>query len=232
MKRLLALGFGVTSLLTSACKEQADASVSAPRERSQAVQATTPSPAATPAATAADSAPPAKKARGPLCPNLAKDGKALPKKSVSQAAAGASQLPEHLAAEPNVMTWVNFWAAWCAPCKEEIPRLVRWQAELGKAGHRFHLAFVSLDDDERQLRQYLASSAAVKATYWLKEGKEREEWMKAAGLDTDPELPIHLLVDARGHIRCKIQGAVEDTDLADFTRLVSGYSAPVNGPPN
>lgn len=230
-RRLAWLLLGCAATALGSCKENTEASVSAPRERSQAVQASTP-PAPSPAPTPQASSPAPKKARGPLCPNLAKEGKVLPKKPVSQASVGAGKLPEALTADGSAMTWVNFWAAWCAPCKEEIPRLVRWEADLAKSGHRFRLAFVSLDDDERQLDQFLKASAELRSTYWLKEGKERDDWMKAAGLDADPELPIHLLVDAHGHIRCKIQGAVEDADLADFTRLVSGYSAPVHVSPN
>jgi thiol-disulfide isomerase/thioredoxin len=205
------------------CKEEGEPKISAPRERSQAVQATTPAvlPQAEKAVLGVASAAAPKKARGPLCPNLVKDGKSLPKKPVSRASLNDAKLADSLGASAGQMTWINFWAAWCAPCKEEIPRLVGWERELVKSGRRFHLAFVSLDDDERQLRQVLEGSSALKATYWLKEGKEREDWMKGAGLEVDPELPIHLLVDAHGHIRCKIQGAVDDGDLADFSRLVT-----------
>ena len=45
-------------------------------------------------------------------------------------------------------TWVNFWAAWCVPCREEIPRLMGWQKKLTGTGKSFRLHFVSVDDDE------------------------------------------------------------------------------------
>jgi thiol-disulfide isomerase/thioredoxin len=39
-----------------------------------------------------------------------------------------------------IATWrgkvlvINFWATWCAPCREEIPEFVRIQARLGSRG--------------------------------------------------------------------------------------------------
>ncbi|MGC4091542.1 MAG: TlpA disulfide reductase family protein [Polyangiaceae bacterium] len=205
--------------LFAACKNE-DHPTSAPSERSQAVQAAV--PAVTPAAHTASAAPAASAPRAPkprraLCGGELQDLRALPKKHVSQVGA---KLPENLAPDASGFLWVNFWAAWCAPCKEEIPRLSGWPAELAKKGHKLKLAFVSIDDDERQLRQFL-DGGALRSSYWLKEGKERDEWLKAAGVDADPELPVHLLVDSRGRIRCKVQGAVEDADLADLTRLLA-----------
>lgn len=204
------------------CKQE-EHPTSAPRERSQGVQASEPAkPVLTAAAiTAAPEAnkPKPAKPRRALCDGHLEEGKALPKKHVSQASVGGTTLPENLAPDASGFLWVNFWAAWCAPCKEEIPRLVTWPNELAKRGQKLRVAFVSLDDDERQLRQFL-EGGALRSTYWLKEGKERDEWLKAAGVDSDPELPVHLLVDRSGHIRCKVQGAVEDSDLAELARLL------------
>ncbi|MEP6942439.1 MAG: TlpA disulfide reductase family protein [Betaproteobacteria bacterium] len=39
---------------------------------------------------------------------------------------------------------VNFWATWCAPCREEMPEFVRAQAEFGDRG----LQFVGIAVDE------------------------------------------------------------------------------------
>ncbi len=210
-------------LLLSACDE-ARPKTSAPLERSQAVAASPAqavAPAAPVGAARASATSPAKPRRA-LCDGQLRDGKPLPKKPIGQAQAnGVSPLPNELTPAASGFTWVNFWAAWCAPCKEEIPRLLEWERTLSKSAQQLRVVFVSIDDDERQLRGLLDAGTGPRATYWLKEGRQREDWMKAAGLEVDPELPVHLLVDARGKVRCKVQGAVEDSDLADLERLLA-----------
>lgn len=208
----------------SGCDNDAERRTSAPAERSQAVQgAATPTPA-TPAAPSAVTKPVSTKPPRALCGGrLESDGRAAPKKPLSRrAAAGEAELGELTLR--GGYTWVNFWAAWCVPCREEIPRLLAWQKQVAGGKRNFRVAFVSLDDDERQLQKFLGEQPAggLRATYWLKEGREREDWLSAAGVDPDPELPVHLLVDEKGKVRCRVQGAVEDADFASLLRLLEG----------
>src|SRR3954468_4001320 len=198
----------------------------ATNERSQAITQKGPATLSTPATIAVKASEPAapKKPRSLCAGKLAEAGHALPKKHVSRAAAKSTpELPESLPIGGGKWTWLNFWAAWCAPCKEEIPRLLGFEQKLAASGAAFRLSFVSLDDDERQLHDFLDSqpSAGLHASYWLKEGSEREDWLKAAGQNPDAPLPFHLLVDAKGKIRCAIQGAVEDGDYAEISGIVS-----------
>ncbi|HKY39264.1 MAG TPA: TlpA disulfide reductase family protein [Polyangiaceae bacterium] len=183
------------------------------------------------ATTAAASAPvtPAATSAAPKLPRVlcggqsAGTGRILPKKPISQhVATGEAALPEAMLVGGGY-TWVNFWAAWCAPCKEEIPRLNRFEQEIAKTSPGFKLSYISMDDDQRQLTAFVAGQppSGLRRTYWLKEGKEREDWLKAAGLDPDPELPFHLLFDAKGKLRCVVKGALEDSDLPALSRLVS-----------
>jgi hypothetical protein len=95
---------------------------------------------------------------------------------------------------------------------------------LKQEGARFELVFVSLDDDPRQLTQFLAKQPAggLKRTYWIKEGSTREEWFGALAMDPDPELPAHVLVDPKGLARCIVNGAIEDTDFPAVQKIVGG----------
>ena len=209
-----------------ACEEKSSHSGPITAERSQAVQGpatqTTPVTPVT-ASTPSPAAPP--KPRRALCGGkLDAEGKSLPvKKPIGRRSApGAAELPAELAV--SGFTWVNFWAAWCVPCKEEIPRLLSFQEKLRGQGKAFKVTFVSLDDDERQLTNFLAAQPAsgLRSTYWLHEGKEREDWLMVAGVDPDPDLPQHLLVDSKGKVRCRVKGAVEDADFEGLAALLSG----------
>ncbi len=50
---------------------------------------------------------------------------------------------------------VNFWATWCAPCRKEMPDLVRWQNELMKKG--LQVIGIAVDDAD-SVRAYLKES--------------------------------------------------------------------------
>jgi len=231
MGRLPTLSFalGLWLPVLSACDtvSEKDAPM-ATNERSQAITQKGPPAVSTPATIAVTASEPAaaKKPRTLCAGKLAEAGHSLPKKHVSRAAAKSTpELPESLPIGAGKWTWLNFWAAWCAPCKEEIPRLLRFEQKLSASGAAFRLSFVSLDDDERQLHDFLDSqpSAGLRASYWLREGNEREDWLKSAAQNPDAPLPFHLLVDPKGKIRCAIQGAVEDGDYAEVVAIVSAH---------
>lgn len=136
-------------------------------------------------------------------------------------AAGAGALPNPVPFGAGKWIWVNLWAAWCEPCKEEMPRLRKWHADLRKAGVLIDLAFVSIDDDDRQLQRFLDGQPAdgLRISYWLKEGS-RAGWLKPFGLKPEPQLPVHVLVRPKGEVACVIHGAVEATDYPQLAKLI------------
>ena len=52
---------------------------------------------------------------------------------------------------------VNFWATWCAPCREEIPIFVRLQEKYGARGLQF--VGIAIDQPEQGAPVRGASSA-------------------------------------------------------------------------
>lgn len=118
--------------------------------------------------------------------------------------------------------WVNLWAAWCGPCKAEIPMLLSWQAKLRQKGVLLDLAFVSIDDDQRQLLRFLETqpAAGLRASYWLPEGSTRGSFLGAVGVKETPELPVQALFAPSGQLSCLIQGAVEERDYPALAAYV------------
>jgi thiol-disulfide isomerase/thioredoxin len=213
-----ALGAPLCLLAGLACSKETKPSTT--RERSEIVEASDAAPAepSTPAAaaTVAAALPPHRLCEGQVA------HVPVPRKAISKKSALGAKPPGHLWS--GHWTWINLWAAWCAPCKEEMPRLTAFASRVAQQGGDLSLAFVSLDDDERQLEQFLAAQpdGGVKATFWLREGHERDDWLAAAGLRRDPALPVQLLVDPKGKVRCTVNGAVSDADYGEIAALVSG----------
>jgi thiol-disulfide isomerase/thioredoxin len=140
---------------------------------------------------------------------------------VQRSADPGAELPEDpLKATRGKWTWLNFWAAWCVPCKEELPILFAWQQQLGS---RVAFTFVSMDDDERQLREFLEKQPAtgLRQSQWLPDGAVRQAWLEALGLRSEPQLPLQVLLDPKGMIRCQIEGAVEAKDLETLAAIVT-----------
>ena len=113
--------------------------------------------------------------------------------------------------------WVNLFASWCGPCKEEIPMLTRWETALRP---KMNLTFLSLDDDERELRKFLSGGNGVRLARWHRSESERSEFLRALGLKTAPSLPLQILVDPEQRVRCIVDGAIEERDFERIRALV------------
>jgi thiol-disulfide isomerase/thioredoxin len=215
MGRLSAVAVSLVLLLVPAgCEEHRP---SAGLARSEAVLASGPTGSPAPV----DAALPVPPRRGPrtLCggPPV---GKPLPPGRLSQVTApGAAALPDRLPVGHGRWTWISLWAAWCVPCKEEMPLLRRWEERLASA---LKVEHVSIDDDRRQLERELASGpGGVRASYWLPEGPGRDAWLKGLGLKPEPTLPVQILVGPRGQVHCIIDGSVENGDYEQVAALVA-----------
>lgn len=95
---------------------------------------------------------------------------------------------------------LNFWASWCAPCREEMPLFSKWQREFGARG--LQVIGVSMDDDPAEVKKFLA---AYPVTYPIVMGDARfaEHFGGVLGL------PLSYLIDAQGHVVARYQGEVE-----------------------
>ena len=95
---------------------------------------------------------------------------------------------------------VNFWATWCAPCREEMPSIQRLKEQL--AGKPFAVLAVNLDEPETRIRKFL-SQMTVDFTVLLDPGK------KAASAWNARILPASFVIGPDGRIRYSLVGELD-----------------------
>lgn len=221
MGRLQALILGVVAIGAGSlgCDEAKSNPAPPTNKRSEVIVGSGTASASTARPTSAPSAAAPANPRA-LCqgPSL---NRAMPSEKVGHAEApGAASLGDSIPVGNGRWTWISLWAAWCAPCKEEMPRLLKWQAKLATS---LSVQFLSLDDDERQLLRFMESQppAGVRASFWLPEGNVRDGWLGALRLKSSPQLPVQILVNPQGRVHCIIEGAVEDGDFPQVAAIVA-----------
>jgi len=105
---------------------------------------------------------------------------------------------------------VNFWASWCAPCREELPLMDNWNAAWEGRGAR--VVAISVDSDVRKARRF-ADKAELKMTL-LHDGPS----LLARQLDL-PALPCTYFLDREGNIVAVFKGS-SPKDLAVLKQQV------------
>jgi len=109
------------------------------------------------------------------------------------------------------VVFLNFWATWCAPCREEMPDLERLARALGKEKD-FAMVAVSVDDDWRPVREFFG-------------GKEppftvvRDEGAKVSQAYGTTQYPESYVIDREGRVIAKFVGPREWSDPAVVSYL-------------
>jgi thiol-disulfide isomerase/thioredoxin len=153
-------------------------------------------------------------AKSPKPPRELCEGQTTRSKPPALPEAGRAMAGENLA-RPSYgkgWVWINVWAAWCEPCKEEMPRLLKWRDELRSEGIELELVFVSIDDDEREIVRQLGGSTGMRSSLWLADEDVREPFFAALGFGDTPTLPVHAFVSPDEKVTCVVEGAVEEAD--------------------
>lgn len=55
--------------------------------------------------------------------------------------------------ESNKYTWINFWATWCGPCREEMPMMTDLYNEYSDKG--LAIVAVNVNESKKNIRSYL-----------------------------------------------------------------------------
>jgi thiol-disulfide isomerase/thioredoxin len=105
---------------------------------------------------------------------------------------------------------VNFWATWCAPCREEIPLFVKLQREYGDRG----IQFVGIAIDEPAKVQPFAQEFGINYPVMVG-GMDTAEWSRRLGNGAGA-LPFTLIVGRDGVVRATHVGAMKEGALLPY----------------
>jgi len=125
----------------------------------------------------------------------------------------AARLADLAGGEPTLEQWrgqvlvVNFWATWCAPCREEIPAFVRLQERYGKRG----LQFVGIAFDQPDKVAEFAREFRINYPLLLG-GLEAMELLRQAG-NRAGVLPYTLVIDRHGNVVSREPGGLKEGRL-------------------
>ncbi|HEX8598639.1 MAG TPA: redoxin domain-containing protein [Chloroflexia bacterium] len=120
--------------------------------------------------------------------------------------------------------WLNFWATWCPPCKEELPRMQEVYSGYKAEG----LAIVGIDmrENPADVREFVKS----KGYHWTfvvdTDGVVTNRYFTAG-------IPTHVFVDAEGVIQAIHIGELDSGMMEEFLSKIvkssgKGASAPSN----
>ena len=118
--------------------------------------------------------------------------------------------------------WLNVWATWCRPCVEEMPMLAEWTARMRAERADVELVFLSADATEEAVTAFRATHAGAPETLRIADPAALEAWVTTVGLDAGATLPIHVITDAQGRVRCARTGAVSEDDYERMRDLIRG----------
>ncbi len=104
---------------------------------------------------------------------------------------------------------INYWATWCAPCREEIPLFVRLQQEYGTRG----LQFVGIAIDQPDPVRRFAAEYRINYPLLIG-GIDAVELSRQAG-NRAGVLPFTLVLDRKGNIAASLVGGITETRMRE-----------------
>ena len=106
------------------------------------------------------------------------------------------------------VTFVNFWATWCTPCRIELPGLMQFASEQGEDGAQ--VLAVNVGESSEQVDAYFTENGLSGLTVLL---DTNVEVYSAFGVNA---LPTTFIVDKDGVIRFRHFGMITPSDIQSY----------------
>jgi thiol-disulfide isomerase/thioredoxin len=114
---------------------------------------------------------------------------------------------------------VDFWATWCAPCREEMPKLVALHSRLAK-----ELDFVTISCDEPEATAQAASFVAAHnapTPRYIRQAKDDDAFINAIDPKWSGALPGLFLFDRAGR---QVKSFIGETDMTQLEAAINKAS--------
>jgi thiol-disulfide isomerase/thioredoxin len=131
--------------------------------------------------------------------------------------------PFTLAEARGQVVFVNFWATWCPPCREEMPSMLQLGRDLAaRSPGKFRMVAVSVDDGWPEVMQFFAGRlpGGIDVIRDPEQAVTREYYCLARGGCPDSfKFPETYIVDASGKLVAYVVGPRDWNDPAARTFL-------------
>ncbi len=111
----------------------------------------------------------------------------------------SAEVPELARNGNGQVTFVNIWATWCPPCKEELPDLLRLERDYKNQGVKLVLVSADFESQHQAAREFLSQIGVTFPTYYKNESDN--EFISGIYKEWSGALPVTLLYDSSGQVR-------------------------------
>jgi len=119
-------------------------------------------------------------------------------------------------------TWLNVWATWCKPCVDEMGMLTRWREAFTRENVPVTFELLSVDEpsSQPQLEKWREKNLPG-AIRWLRSEDDFGPFLDGLSVDRNAAIPIHVLIDPKGNVRCVRVGAVHEENYGAARDLIT-----------
>lgn len=114
------------------------------------------------------------------------------------------------------VTLVDFWATWCAPCRQEMPLLAKLDGRLRDKG--FGLVTISADDPEQAPAavEFLKKNG-ISGPVYLRSAQDDDKFINSVDPKWSGALPALFLYDRQGRL---VKSFVGETEMATIEAAI------------
>jgi thiol-disulfide isomerase/thioredoxin len=110
---------------------------------------------------------------------------------------------------------VNFWASWCTPCREEMPRIVAAYDE--QSGQAFAVVAVDLQENDGMVRDFADDFGMEFPIVIDRTGEVGDTWRIGGPIEG---IPSSYFIDGDGIVRARVFGPMSDEVLQENLAMI------------